>query len=152
MEQIQAKCIMSPGRHRKAELFQTAGAAWEYSSATLSLAGLPFGPRRFRLHGVWSSCSRYFAISEWRSTCHIDGPDMHLLVIDVTEWRECVVERANAGFIDPLNIHGGAIKYSIKTPEIGEHVVRMRRIDELTGWRSISGELPDPIQEQSARR
>lgn len=143
MKRTPNKTIASPDKRHDARLYPEEGASWEMSSASVELAGLSFGSRRFRWHGIWSPCSRYFAISEWRSSDYDQGPDMHLLVIDVAKSSECVVIRAEEGFVDPVYIHDGELKYSIITSRMLERGARFQRIDALTGWRKVAGTLPE---------
>lgn len=143
MKRHPTKRIVSPNKRHEAALAPAISASWEQSSATLILADLPFGPRKFRWHGIWSPCSRYFAISEWRSSDYHSGPDMHLLVIDVENGRECLVVRADECFVDPVYFHDGEVKYSIITTRMTERAARFQRYDSLTGWRPVAETLPE---------
>ena len=141
MTSVPTKRILSHCRKHEARLSPSEGSLWDSSHANLSLHDLPFGSRLFGWHGVWSPCSRYFAVSEWRSAEH--GPDMLLLVIDIAEKRECVIARAAGGFVEPMGIGDGAVKYSIITSGMFERSMRYRLLDELTGWRPVGAEAPE---------
>ncbi len=142
MKRIPTKTIASPDKRLEARFYPDEGVSWELSSASLELADLPFGSRRFRWHGIWSPCSRYFAISEWRSANYDEGPNMHLLVIDMVKRRECIVVHTGEGFVDPMYVHNGEVKYSIITSRMPERTARFQRIDALTGWRKVEDTLP----------
>jgi len=124
-------------------LSPVAGSAWDVSHASLALLDLPFGARIFGWQGAWSPCSRYFAITEWLSIDTAHYPDMRLLIIDVREGRECVVERVTWGFIEPMYIHGDAIKYNKIAKGMDARGVSHRRIGEHDGWRPLSDSLSE---------
>jgi hypothetical protein len=68
---------------------------------------------------------------------------MHLLVIDVARGHECMFARAREGFVDPIYIHDGAVKYSMITAAMVDRCIDRHRLDALTAWRPVSGVLPD---------
>jgi hypothetical protein len=59
------------------------------------------GKRIFGDSYLWSPDSRFFAIQEWETISEGCGPKTHLLLIDVEAERECVISRAEKGFIVP---------------------------------------------------
>ena len=101
------------------------------------LRDLSFGERIFGWNGVWSSCSRYFAITEWLRIDTAQFPDMQLVVIDVQDGRECVVEHVSCGFVEPMYFHDDAVKYNKIAQGMNERAVIERRIGELSGWRPV---------------
>ncbi len=136
------KNIVSPDRRFEARLLPTGGRSLEPSYATLELAGLPFGSRMFGWQGVWSSCSRFFALMEWRHANYAIGPDMHLLVIDVATGRECVIEQVRNGFVEPMYITDGMLRYNKMEHGISERIVRDHRITAEAAWQPVSIRLP----------
>ncbi len=141
MTPVPAKSILSPCRKFEARLSPSRGSVWDLSHASLTLHDRSFGSRTFGWHGVWSSCSRYFAVSEW---IRVDGdrcPDMQLLIVDVREGKECVVERVGCGFVEPMSIQDDRIKYTKIAEDMDERIAVHHPIAELTGWRPLaSGE------------
>ncbi len=138
---IPEKKILSPNGSLVARLRHRGGSPWEQAYAVLALDDLPFGDRRFGWNAIWSPCSRYFAISEWRHTDAMYGPDSQLVLIDVSRRRECIIERAEGGFIDPVFINNGLLKYSIMTHTMTERAVDHQRVDDITSWRPVSHSL-----------
>lgn len=138
MNLVPVKLFRSPCQHFEARLSPAAGSAWDASHASLALQDLSFGARVFGWQGIWSPCSRYFAITEWLSVDTAHSPDMQLLIIDVREGRECVVEHVACGFIEPMYIQNDAIKYSKIAKGMDERAVLHRQIGELDGWRPLS--------------
>jgi hypothetical protein len=138
----QNKRITSPNGCFEAEFSSPGDDPLELNGAALSLSGLPFGTRTFDWHGVWSPCSRYFAVTEFRTADSAQGPDMHLVVIDVSAGQECVVERAERGFVEPISIRDGRIRYNKVTHDTRERVPGERTIAESVGWRDVSGAAP----------
>ncbi len=137
------KNIPSPDRSLAARLLPAGSSrSWEPAYASLELAGLDFGPRMFGWQGIWSSCSRYFAVMEWRHADFAQGPDMHLLVVDVALGRECVIERVRNGFVEPMYISGGVLRYNKMEHGISERIVRDRSITEVNAWRPVAASLP----------
>lgn len=142
MHSLIPKRFISPDGRIEARLAPAGGNPWDYTYSSLSLAGLPFGSRLFGWHGVWSSCSRYFAITEWRHYKFSLGPDMHLVVIDVTAGKEYVMDRVENGFVEPMSFCNGTIRYN-KILYGAERIVQERTLREIGGWKEVSGCLPD---------
>ncbi|MHB8843204.1 MAG: hypothetical protein ACYC7L_00510 [Nitrospirota bacterium] len=137
------KKISSPDKRLEACLAPTAGSVWDLSHASLTLRDLSFEARTFGWNGVWSSCSRYFAISEWLSSdAAAHSPDMRLIVIDVERGRECVVEQVSCGFVEPMHFQDNAVKYSKIEQGMKERAVMRRRIGELEGWQPVRDHRP----------
>lgn len=137
------KRISSPDKRHEACLAPAAGSAWDLSHALLTLRTLSFEARTFGWNGVWSSCSRYFAISEWLSSdAAAPSPDMQLVVIDVEKGRECVVEHVSCGFVEPMYFQDNAVKYNKIAKGMDERAVMRRRIGELDGWQSVPVRRP----------
>ncbi len=149
---VPEKEIRSPNSVLVATLRRAGSAPREYAFATLSLDGLPFGDRRFGWNAVWSSCSRYFAVTEWRHTDPAFGPDSQLLLVDVQRRRECIIERAGGGFIDPVYINDGTVKFSFMNVAMTEQAVDHRRIDDVLSWRAVAGSAFDEERSLSDAR
>jgi hypothetical protein len=96
------KRIASPDKRYEVRLTPAAGLAWDQSHAVLALHDLAFHGRVFGWNGVWSSNSRYFAITEWLRIDTVHCPDMQLVIIDAQGGRECVVEQVLCGFVEPI--------------------------------------------------
>ena len=139
----QKKKIASPNGLIEAELSPASDDLLHLNGASLSLSGLPFGTRKFGWHGVWSSCSRYFAVTEFQNTECADGPDMHLVVIDVSRGQECVIERAECGFVEPISIRDGRVRYNKFTHDSPERIAREHKLAESAVWKAVSGGSPD---------
>jgi len=143
MKPISDKLIPSPCRRYEARLSPSEVSNWDCSHAMLSLQDLSFGSRIFGWHGIWSSCSRYFAVTEWLHVETAHCPDMQLVIVDVHTRKECVVEQVKCGFVEPMSFHDDALKYNKIGKGMDARTVEHRRISELTGWRSVSGSRPD---------
>jgi hypothetical protein len=137
------KRIVSPDSRYEVRLTPAGGNPWDLTYTSLCLAGLPFGDRMFGWHGVWSACSRYFAIREWRSSEFSLGPDTHLVVIDVHAGKECIMDRAENGFVEPMSFHNDTIRYSKILYGMPERTMQERQFAGKTAWRDVSGTLPD---------
>jgi hypothetical protein len=70
-----------------------------------------FGDRIFGDSCLWSPNSRYFAAQEWETTSEGHGPQTHLLLIDVETNRECILSRAEKGFIVPRKFENDRLIY-----------------------------------------
>ena len=137
MSLITDKKISSPDKRLEACLAPTDGSIWDLSHASLALRDLSFQARIFGWNGVWSSCSRYFAITEWLRIDTAHCPDMQLVIIDVQDGKECVVEHVSCGFVEPMYFHDDAVKYKKIEKGMNERAVVQRRIGELDGWRPV---------------
>jgi len=142
MSPIIDKKIPSPDKRLEARLAPTDGSVWDLSHASLALRDLSFDARIFGWNGVWSSCSRYFAINEWLGIDTTHSPDMQLVIIDVQDGRECVVEHVSSGFVEPMYFHDDTVKYNKIAKGMNERAVIQRRIDELDGWRPVRAHPP----------
>ncbi len=142
MEPLPIKKLPSPDKRFEARLVPSGSNPWQITYASLSLSDLKFGQRMFGYRGLWSDCSRYFVIPEWRHNEHSRGPDMHLLAIDVAGGKECVIARAIKGFIEPTLAQNGFIRYNMVVPGM-QRIISNRRFSDLTIWRPVSESMPD---------
>jgi len=142
MNSVTDKRIVSPDRRYEVRLTPAAGLAWDQSHATLALHDLAFPGRVFGWNGVWSPCSRYFAITEWLRIDTAHCPDMQLVIIDAQDGRECVVEQVACGFVEPMYFHDDAVRYNKIAKGMEERAVVHCRIVELDGWRALPAASP----------
>lgn len=142
MEPLLIKKLPSPDKRFEVRLDPLDGNPWQITYAKLSLSGKPFGQRIFGFRGLWSDCSRYFVIPEWRHADFKTIPDMHLVVIDAEEMKECVIARAKNGFIDPTRLQSGTVRYNMFVQGMRERIGMERKLSELT-WRPVSDIMPD---------
>ena len=143
MNPLTDKKISSPDNRLEARLVPTDGSFWDLSHASLALHDLSFEARIFGWNGVWSPCSRYFAITEWLRIDTAHCPDMQLLIIDVPNGRECVVEHVACGFVEPMYFHDDTVKYNKIAKGMEGRTVVQRRIGELAGWQPVPAQQPD---------
>ncbi len=80
----------------------------------LKVDDISFGRRVFGVSFLWSPDSRFFAVQEWESTNEETGPKTQLLLIDLEVRRECVLSRADQGFIVPKQFESGKLIYTKK--------------------------------------
>ena len=143
------KRIVAPSRAYTAQLSPGAGSRWDSSHAMLELHDLTFGSRIFGWHGVWSPCSHYFAIGEWLSVRGDRFPDMQILLVDVLAGKENAVERISRGFVEPMLVQDGTIKYTKIAAGEEERILEHRSIAGLTDWKPVSAaaspEMPGQI-------
>ncbi len=135
---IREMTIVSPKGDLIARLRHSGDPYRETDYARLSLDGLPFGDRRFGWNAIWSPCSRYFAISEWSNAGFVHRQDTQLVLIDVSRRRECIIERAEGGCIDPVFINDGILKYSVMTSIMTDRAAGYQTIHDITSWRPVS--------------
>lgn len=103
----------------------------------LKMDDTSFGERVFGNSYLWSPDSRFFAVQEWESTSETQGPKTRLLLIDFETRRECVLSRADGGFIVPKQFDHDKLIYTKKYP--GKGVENEFAIEFLTlsRWESI---------------
>lgn len=141
---LPVKKITSPDGRSTALLTPAAGGSpWEITYATLELAGLSFGCRMFGWRGIWSTCSRYFAVTEWRHDGPSSGPHMELVIIDVAEKKEGVLDRSEDGFVEPLRFDEGTIRYGMITMSMRDRGLTERSLADVPVWQPVSGLPPD---------
>ena len=103
----------------------------------LAIDNLSFGGRGFGNSFLWSPDSRFFAVQEWESTSETEGPKTRLLLIDLETRRECVLSRAEQGFIIPKQFDNDKLIYTKKYP--GKGVENEFEIEFLTlnRWKNL---------------
>ena len=104
---------------------------------SLTIDELSFKNRVFGRSCLWSPDSRFFAVQEWESTNEGQGPKTRLLLIDVEQKRECVLSRAEQGFIIPKKFEGDKLVYTKEYP--GKGIVNEFEIEflNLNRWEDL---------------
>lgn len=81
---------------------------------SLKVGDISFGERVFGNAFLWSPDSRFFAVQEWESTSEGQGPITRLLLIDIETRCECILSRADGGFIVPKQFDQDKLIYTKK--------------------------------------
>ncbi len=129
--------IPSPDGSFEAKLRADGRMEWSSMRARLSLAGLSLSDRMFGWRGVWSPCSRYFAIMEWRLKGSLALPEARLVLMQPGAARECVIDQVRSGFVEPLRLYGGAVRYIRVDMTRGEQTVQERAIGAVAFWTPV---------------
>jgi len=79
---------------------------------SLIIDSLSFGNRIFGKDFLWSPDSRFFAIQEWKTTDEKKGPQTQLLIVDLHTRHECILARAEKGFIIPKQFDDNKLIYT----------------------------------------
>ena len=79
---------------------------------SLAIDKISFKERVFGKSYLWSPDSRYFAVQEWETTSEVHGPQTRLLLIDLQTKQECVLSRAEKGFIVPKQFETDKLFYT----------------------------------------
>ncbi|HEU0294548.1 MAG TPA: hypothetical protein VFR47_17545 [Anaerolineales bacterium] len=109
----------SPDNLRKAVLEYKNEIRFGPAYYHLKVDGISFGGRVFGNVFLWSPDSRFFTVQEWESTSETQGPKTRLLLIDLETRRECVLSRADGGFILPKQFDHDKLIYTKKYPGKG---------------------------------
>lgn len=104
----------SPDNLHKAVLEYTNEIRFGPAYYHLKVDDISFGGRVFGESFLWSPDSQFFAIQEWESTDEATGPKTQLLLIDLETRRECILSRAEQGFIVPKQFESGKLIYTKK--------------------------------------
>jgi hypothetical protein len=104
---------------------------------TLQIDTISFGKRVFGNKFLWSPDSRYVAIQEWETVSEALGPQTQLLLIDLETRRECVLSKAEQGFILPKKFENDKLIYTKEY--YGQGVVKEFEIEflSLDRWENI---------------
>lgn len=109
MEDIIAQ---SPGLMHKAVMKYIGEIRFGPAYYSLNIDKISYGNRVFGNSYLWSPDSRYFAVQEWETTSESRGPQTRLLLIDLDLKRECVLSRAERGFIVPQKFEKDKLIYT----------------------------------------
>jgi hypothetical protein len=108
---VEKRRIPSPDGRYEIILRTDGQSAAEWPGSRLWVAGRAFIGRSFDWQGVWSPCSRYFAVMEWCSVNVQQMPEARLMVIDMEKSKECTLDRVEKGFVTPLRLYEGKVRY-----------------------------------------
>jgi len=105
---------------------------------SLMVGELSFENRVFGRSCLWSPDSRFLAVQEWESTNEGQGPKTRLLLFDIEQKRECVLSRAEQGFIVPKKFEGDKLVYAKEYP--GKGIVNEFEIEflSLNRWENLT--------------
>ena len=79
---------------------------------SLTLDQISFGERVFGDAYLWSPDSKFCAVQEWETTSEGRGPQTRLLLVDLKGRKECILSRAEKGFIVPKLFEDGKLIYT----------------------------------------
>ena len=127
MENIVA---FSPNGSHKANLLYMGEIRFGPPYYSLLVDELSFKNRVFGRSCLWSPDSRFFAVQEWETTSEGQAPQTRLLLVDLESRRECVLSRAEGGFIVPKQFQDDKLIYTKKYP--GKGVENEFEIEFLT--------------------
>lgn len=116
---MQSIVSLSPGNSHKAVLEYVSEIRFGPAYYHLKVDDISFGGRVFGNSFLWSPDSRFFAVQEWESTSETQGPNTRMLLIDFENKRECVLSRADSGFIVPKQFEYDKLIYTKKYPGKG---------------------------------
>ena len=108
---MQSIVSTSPDNKHNAILEYLSEIRFGSSYFSLMIDKIFFGERIFGDSYLWSPDSRYFAIQEWETISEGRGPQTRLLLIDVETERECMLSRAEKGFIRPKHFENDKCVY-----------------------------------------
>jgi hypothetical protein len=91
--------VPSPDLLHKAVLKYVGEIRFGPAYYLLTLDKISFEERVFDNSYLWSPDSRYLTVQEWETTSASRGPQTRLLLIDLDLKQECVLSRAERGFI-----------------------------------------------------
>ena len=104
--------VPSPDRLHKAVLKYVDEIRFGPAYYSLTIDKIAFEERIFGNSYLWSPDSRYFAVQEWETTSESRGPQTRLLLIDLDLKQECVLSRAERGFIVPQKFEKDKLIYT----------------------------------------
>lgn len=109
---MQAIVSAAPDQEHSAVLEYAGEIRFGPAFYTLVVDKISFGKRVFGNKFLWSPDSRYFAIQEWETVSESLGPQTRLLLIDLEAGRECILSKAEQGFIIPQKFEDGKLVYT----------------------------------------
>jgi hypothetical protein len=104
--------VPSPDRAHTAVMKYVGEIRFGPAYYSLALDQRSFGERVFGKSCLWSPDSRYFAAQEWETMSESDGPRTRLLLIGLLTERQCVLSRAEKGFIVPKKFEAEKLIYT----------------------------------------
>lgn len=127
---MESLVAFSPNGSHKANLLYRGEIRFGPAYYSLIIDELSFGNRIFGHSCLWSPDSRFSAVQEWETTSEGKGPQTRLLLIDIEQRRECILSRAEQGFIIPKKFEDNKLIYTKEYP--GKGVVNEFEIEFLT--------------------
>lgn len=129
--------ISSPNSVHKAKLKNIGEIRFGPPYYSLMVNKLFFDDHVFGDSCLWSPDSQYFAVQEWETTSEVRGPQTRLILIDVKQKRECILSRAEHGFIIPKRFEDQKLIYTKEYPEQG--IVKEFEIEflNLNRWKNL---------------
>jgi hypothetical protein len=134
---MQPVASTSPDAKHRAVLEYSGEIRFGPAFYTLAVDHIPFGKRVFGHQLLWSPDSRYFAIQEWETAEEALGPQTRLLLIDLNTRRECILSKAEQGFIVPRKFENGKLVYTKEYH--GQGIIQEFEIDflSLDSWENL---------------
>ena len=129
--------VPSPDSVHKAVMRYAGEIRFGPAYYSLIINKISFGERVFGASCLWSPDSRYFAIQEWETIKESDGPQTGLLLVDLPNRRECILSRAEKGFIAPKRFEREKLIYAKQY--YGQGRISEFEIEflSLAGWDNI---------------
>jgi hypothetical protein len=109
---MEAIIAPSPDSFHKAVLKYIGEIRFGPAYYSLTIDKISFAERVFGNSYLWSPDSRYFAVQEWETTSEGRGPQTRLLLIDLDLKQECVLCRAEKGFVVPQKFEKDKLIYT----------------------------------------
>jgi hypothetical protein len=104
--------VLSPDLLHKAVLKYVGEIRFGPAYYSLTIDKISYTERVFGNSYLWSPDSRFFAVQEWETTSENGGPQTRLLLIDLDRKQECVLSRAERGFIIPQKFEKDKLIYT----------------------------------------
>jgi hypothetical protein len=134
---MQSIASTSPDEKHNAVLEYSGEIRFGPAFYTLAVDMISFRKRIFGNRFLWSPDSRYFAIQEWETVTEALGPQTRLLLIDLEARRECLLSKAEQGFIVPKGYENDKLIYTKEYH--GQSIVREFEIEfqSLDRWENL---------------
>lgn len=134
------KSLLSPNRKINGQLIEVGKIRFGPAYYELRIEPYDFSGRWFIGPHLWSSQSRFLALTESLAMDYVDGPRTKLLLIDFLDETECPLSEA-LGFIVPLRFEHPLIIYDKQ--QRGKQSEREFEIEytKLDRWRSLAKKI-----------
>src|SRR3989339_1070887 len=129
--------IESPNKKHKAIITESGEIRFGPVLYSLIIDETSFGERCFGKDCLWSPDSRYFAIQEFDRNEYKYGPKTSLVLMAIEENKECLLSKADQGFIIPKYYENDSIVYEKQYHAKGltkEFEINYLKLDR---WRNI---------------
>jgi len=104
--------ILSPNEKWIAVLTYLGEVRFGPAYYSLAIDKFLFEGRTFGDSYLWSPDPCFFAIQEWETTSEGRGPQTQLLLINLDTTQECILSRAERGFIAPRRFENDKLIYT----------------------------------------